>query len=197
MARGDAKRSSDIDLLIVGKSGRLFTVRFFATFWMSILGIKRSKDTKQNHAGKICLNYYLADDYLKIPTGRGEKIDRYCALNYSKAKYLEGDYRLFEKFIKANQQLFQKYHDLGCHPELDSGSRLSRFRIKSGMTFMGTRIIEKMLPGKSGDWVEAKLKSSQIRRIESDPITQKYPELIVYNDRELRFHPPKSVSSIK
>ena len=53
------------------------------------------------------------------------------------------------------------------------------------------RLSEVFLSGRFGDWLERKLKSIQIKKIESDPRTKKYPLLIVYNDRELRFHPPK------
>jgi len=44
------------------------------------------------------------------------------------------------------------------------------------------------------NWLESILKKYQIKKIESDPRTKKYPALIVYNDKELRFHPPKAGS---
>jgi hypothetical protein len=59
------------------------------------------------------------------------------------------------------------------------------------------RIWETILRGRFGDLVESKLKSMQVRRIESSPMTKKYPELIVYNDKEMRFHPPKLAESKK
>lgn len=234
LAQGRSKESSDIDILIIAKNGRIFIARFFVNAFSSILGIKRSKDDSKSHAGKFCFNYFLTEDYLKIPVGRGEKIDEYCAQNYSASKFVAGDRGLFEKFLRANKELFIKYGceitksklqisnpptghvcrqageagknpnykfknnriPLKCHPELarpERGRRVSgsycnlkrsrnkftRFQIKSGMT------------AHAGDWFEKIAKKYQIKKIESDPRTKKYPNLIVYDNRELRFHPPK------
>ena len=54
------------------------------------------------------------------------------------------------------------------------------------------RIMESFLKGKTGDRLENKLKNIQTRSIEKDPRTRLYPQLIVYNNREMRFHPPKT-----
>lgn len=185
-ATGHISRDSDIDFLLIVRSGRIFTARFFAVLSMKLLGIKRSKDENENHAGKVCLNYYLADNYLKIPDGRGEQIDKYCAMNYSQAKFVAGDHSLFEKFYEANRKFFGKYQIVNHKSQTSPKSQNNKFQKKmtliSHVSSLNTQI---------GDWLEARLKSAQIIKIESDPITSKYPDLIVYNDKELRFHPPK------
>lgn len=192
-ASGDEGPNSDIDILLVAKSGRVFTLRFFSVLTVSILGIKRPNIRSADHRGEVCLNYYLTENFLKIPVGRGEAMDRYCAENYSKSKFMAGDHSLFEQFMRENQKLFSKYLS-SPFQRGPLGSRRgftdSRFPIKSGMTYRWN-FIEKILSGNSGDRIESWLKSLQIRKIESDSITEKYPDLIVYNDRELRFHPPK------
>ncbi len=51
---------------------------------------------------------------------------------------------------------------------------------------------ERRLTGILGDWFEFQVKRFQIWLIEKDARTWKYQDYIVYNDRELRFHPPKN-----
>jgi hypothetical protein len=156
---------------------------------MIFLGIKRSSNPEKEYAGRICLNYYLADDYLQIPTGRGTKIDRYCAENYAKAKFLSGDYSLFSRFLQRNIKLFHKYGvKLGVpYNEFSGGTQYAAPII--------TKMWEKILSGKFGDRVESKLKSSQISRIEANPIARNQSDLIAYNDKEIRFHPSKTVQN--
>lgn len=179
LAKDKSKESSDIDILIIAKSGRIFSGRFFVNAFSMILGIKRSKDEKKSHAGKFCFNYFLTEDYLKIPTGRGEKIDKYCAENYSQSKFVAGDYYLFKKFLKTNEQLFHRYgfhSNLSFPPKREPKKLLKIYRTMSWC----------------GDLFESWAKSYQIKKIESDTRTKRYPNLISYNDKELRFHPPKS-----
>lgn len=191
-AVGRVSRESDIDFLLVVNSGRIFTARFFAVIAMQLLGIKRSRDESKNHAGKVCLNYYLADNYLKIPEGRGEKIDKYCAQNYSQAKFVAGNYQIFEKFMWTNKKLFDKYH---FELRIPSASlRAGKNQESRGEHHTSHSSFHKTT---FGDWLEARLKSAQIMKIKSDSVTSKYPDLIVYNNRELRFHPPKVVHKVE
>lgn len=185
LASGGHKKSSDIDILIIAEDGRIFTARFFVNVLAIILGIKRSSNRNKPHAGKFCFNYFLTKSFLRIPTKRGEKIDRYCADNYSKSRYIAGDIELFKKFMLCNDGLFQKY-----------GFKYKKFNIKN----KNYRLKVKNIPSKRipvllfGDWFEGVVKKYQIKRIESDSRTKKYPDLIVYNDKELRFHPPRVVA---
>lgn len=181
LAAGTAKESSDIDILIVAKSRRIFTTRFFIISIASILGIKRSKEDGSDHSGKFCFNYFLTEDFLKIPTGRGEEIDRYCADNYSKSMFMAGNMELFKRFIEENGTLFSKYNFKARTPNDNSKD--------ANKGFLQT-LLELILGGRFGDWFERSVKNYQIKKIEKDSRTTRYPELIVYNDKELRFHPP-------
>lgn len=193
LAQGKAKKYSDIDILIITKAKRIFSARFFVNIFAKILGIKRSKDENKSHSGKFCLNYFLTENFLKIPVGRGEKIDKYCAENYSKSVFLAGDCRLFVKFMCRNWKLFKRYNceiDLPkgpkkyCHPDI-------RQPADEGPHSYGILRHRNKMAQNDNSWFENWAKKYQIKRIEKDPRTQKYPELIVYNDKELRFHPPK------
>jgi len=208
LASGNHKESSDIDILIIAKSGRIFTCRFFVNLFATIFGIKRSKDELQSHAGKFCFNYFLTENFLKIPTGRGELMDRYCAENYSRSKFIAGNIGLFEKFMRANKKLFDIYN---CHPrpalgsahvlsaverdwghaiESKHGNPYARACQSPCFTNSKLQVVQKLFEFLLGNWFERKTKYWQIKKIESDPRTKKYPKLIVFNNKELRFHPP-------
>lgn len=169
LAQGNANENSDIDIMIIAKAGRIFSARFFVNAFGTIFGIKRSKIETKGHAGKFCFNYFIADNYLTLPIGRGEKVDSYCAKDYSQSKFIAGDRTLHQQFLTKNEGLFKKY-----------GYKISVIKSQIPITRLKTNRFEK--------WA----KQYQIRKIESDPITKQYPNLIVYNDNELRFHPPQS-----
>ncbi|MEK9156162.1 MAG: nucleotidyltransferase domain-containing protein [Patescibacteria group bacterium] len=225
LAQGKARPDSDIDILVIGRDGRIFTARFFILLLSTLLGVKRSSDDAKSHAGKFCFNYFMTTSYLKIPAGRGTAMDRYCAENYSKSVLVWGDKKTFRRFFEENERLFalaQKSKDKDQNHGLKIGMneicanilRTNLKRVRSsrliGFTSNNTsrykphqdfpiyttmvRLIgifgEMMLGGRFGDWVERILKKIQIRRIERDPRTARHPNLIVYNDQELLFHPP-------
>jgi len=195
LAQNKSKESSDIDILIIAKSRRIFSARFFVNVFGTIFKIKRSKDEVSGHAGKFCFNYFLTEDFLKIPTGRGEKMDCYCADNYSHSRFVAGDMKLYEKFMKENQGLFEKYGFKITKSKLQMTNKNPNYKFENDIMF-SLRIKSGMIHC-IGDWFERKVKLYQIKKIESDPRTKKYPDLIVYNDQELRFHPPKSELRIK
>ena len=178
------KESSDIDILIIAKNKHIFTARFFINFWTIIFGLKRSKNSEKFHAGKFCFNYFLTESFLRIPTGRGDRIDRYCADNYSKSMFIAGDIQLFKKYMRTNQSLFRKYGFLNQKSKIKNQNDKSKS--KNHWLQHASELI-------FGDWFESWAKRYQIRHIKSDPRTKKYPDLIVFNDKELRFHPPNKL----
>ena len=209
--RWKMKLSSDIDLLIIAKSGRIYTCRAAVLFWTALTGLKRSNNENKSHAGKFCFNYFLTEGFLTIPHDRGKEVDKYCAENYSKSILLWGDEKLFDKYMKINwkwmkhylpqisnlksQNYISKTEKLrDCHCE-ESATRQSKF-VYSRDSYIHSRsamqyAIEKLLSGNCGNRIENLFKTIQIARINKDPAVKKYPEYIVYTDRELRFHLPK------
>lgn len=188
-ALGAANSRSDIDLMIVAKHGRIYTVRLFANFLAIVFRQKRARNPNIDHSGKFCLNYFIADNYLQIPTGRGHEIDAYCAKNYGRSILLFELGPVFQQFLAKNRALFEKT-EMKRNQEL-----LTYFPIqKTPSTILCTIIrsfFEFVLSGSIGNLLERRTAKTQIRSIESDPITKKWPKYIVYNECELRFHPPK------
>lgn len=197
LAQGVSKKNSDIDFLVICKSGKIFTARFLSTFLVWLTALKRSSNESKYHGGKICLNYYLTDEYLIIPHNRKDDINRYCAENYSKSRFLAGDVELFEKFMKANDKWMKKYFQITSHKEqeINKSQTVVIARSSLNMQLNNLRIqqlFETLLSGNFGNRVESWLKRIQLDRINRDPRTKKYPDLIAANDKEMRFHPPKN-----
>lgn len=191
LAEGRARPDSDIDILIIAADGRIYTVRFLVNLLAIITFQKRSKDEAKNHAGKFCFNYFMTTSYLKIPVGRGGAMDQYCAYNYSHSRLITGNREVFKEFLIENQPLFSLViSGIATPPENYRGAR------NDLIMRMVARFCELWLSGIFGDWLERRLKNWQVERIEHDARTRRYPDLIVYNDRELRFHPPKSEKDV-
>lgn len=189
LAQSKIKSKSDIDLLIIAKSGRIFMARSLCLFVVWLSGKKRSSNEQKSHAGRFCLNYFLTSDFLIIPHNREKKINKYCAENYSQSVLLAGDEELFNKFMQKNWSWMKKY--LGIQ-KLEFKSQNYNVKVKNNDKKRA--FSEKMLGGKFGDNLEQWLKKIQLKRINCDPRTAKYPDLIMANDQEMRFHPPKERS---
>ena len=191
LATGRAKQGSDIDLLIITTDRRIFTARFFVNSLLQVLGQKRPSLENKTHSGKFCPNYFLNESFLKIPIGRGEKIDHYCADNYSRSVLVAGDKATFQQFLSVNKALFAKSASFSS-VEKDYRKILKvQFPIKpNSFVKIIKHLFETGLTGSFGEWLESKLKAWQIKKITMDQRTKKYPNLIVFNDKELRFHPP-------
>lgn len=195
LAQGKSTETSDIDILIITKDGRLYTARFFLITLGFLTGIKRSKNNTYSHAGKFCFNYFLSDYYLKIPTGRGQKMDQYCADNYKASILIWGRQSTFIDFERINEALF------GCSGVENQSPKepyVDYFPVPDNKYWYFLKLLaEKLLSGRFGNWLESRSKQLQIRLIQRDDRTSRYPNLIVYNDQEARFHPPKNEGQIK
>lgn len=190
MAEGIINKSSDIDILVIAKRGRIFSCRAAVLFWAYLSGLKRSADQTKNHAGRFCFNHFLTDNFLLIPCGRGEKMDRYCAEDCSKSRLVWGDEKIFDKYMNVNMKWMKKYLRENSKSKYQNPTKYQTSNIK--LFIWKAKILEYVLKGKFGNWVEKVLKNIQIKKINKDPRVKRYPQLIVFNDRELRFHPPKN-----
>ncbi len=195
LAQGKSSYSSDIDLLIICKNSRIFTARFFSILAVWITGLKRSPNEAMEHSGMFCLNYFMTEDNLVIPHDREKSMNKYCAINYSNSLFMCGEAKIFIKFIENNIVWMQNYLSSCELEKLVARLNIAKSKNKN-FKDSRPRFIEKLLSGKAGDRLEQNLKNLQVRRIKQDPRTQKYPQLIVVNDKELRFHPPKNNSQL-
>lgn len=191
LVRGEDKKESDIDFLIIAKRGRLYTARFFAVMLAELTGYRRKGDKV---AGRICLNCYLSDANLDI-TPQNPKSKKKVARAYKHLIALvdEGDYE--KRFFKENKW-FDKYKVSGARYSDNLKEKLL-YLINDRIyrtDFTGRRALkpkkwgERILSGKFGDFLEKKLMDYQVKRILAG---KKAGDEIVCRKNEIRLHPKK------
>lgn len=185
MTTGEAKEASDIDLLIVTTPKRLYTARFFATFWATATGLRRTAKT-QNPSGKFCLNYYLTADNLDIRphTARCAKFHRHIIRIWDR----DG---IHERIYRQNQWLRNfsvKIARVGDIEQLNSIFPVDRMLVLSLLR----RPAEFLLSGRLGDFFEKKIGRYQRAKIVNSHLYKKNKKTIIASENELRLHPKKA-----
>lgn len=202
LAVGNVDNESDFDLLIGARRGRIFTARFFATAYFGLFGWRRSKEHgNAQAANKMCLNHFVtpATYRLQLPH------NAYWEILYQRLVPVYGSEQNLQAFFDANS-------DWAGQRVIGADERY-RHHVPSASKVL----IEQLLAGSIGDWIERRLKSMQVRRIErglheavgartlhqmtvqgaGEAAVVKLPPLIVYTDEELEFHPDPAVIEIK
>lgn len=175
MTRGEMRKESDIDFLIIAKQGRIWTTRFFVTILTHLTGHRRYKNKV---AGRICLNRYQTDQFLEI-----KPHDFYHARTFSSLVPLY-DQNLYPKYQKENK--WMEGLNFKVQPT---------FKIKlANSSLLGflQKIQEMILSGFIGNWLEKNLRSYQRERILRDKRTIEAPKgRIRISDWEICLHPKK------
>lgn len=169
LARGEARKESDIDFFIVTAKERIWTCRALVTLLIELMGIRR---TDEKIAGRICLNRYQTEDYLEI-----EPHNAYHKNDYSQVWLLSGEEEVGLKYQSSNKWIgkFKKHE---------------KIVIKTWPKKL-VKLLEKIISGKFGNFLEKKLKKYQKNRILKDPRTAASKGKIRVNDKVLAFHPIK------
>lgn len=178
IVRGEENSKSDIDILIIAKSGRIYTCRAFATLLVHLTGWRRHD---KKIAGRICLNCYLCD---KSPSIFPE--NKKSAAKVAKAyKYLIClvDDGVSKKFFTQNKWFNDHKVDGSMHSQF-----LKEFVFKNFPLAKKNNYLNKVLDRKFGDFVESKLMAYQQKRILKGK--QKDDEIFV-NERAIKLHPKK------
>jgi len=180
LSSGKARAESDIDFLVILKKKRIWSGRFFTTAIIQLMGLRR---TPEKIAGKICLNYYLTEDYLKVL-----ELEKNASC-YSSIIVLLGNRRIFEKYCQANAW-FKKFKQAVRTQDLNKifWQNVIFFPLQI-CQFLLEFIFELVF----SDWGERQLKVYQIKKIAANPLTKLAKKNEIYlSDRELRFHPSKT-----
>ena len=163
---------SDLDVLVVCAHGHIWMGRFLMTMMTQFMGVRRHGD---KHADRVCLNYYITDASLEVPTK-----DLYAAHEYSFITPLYGR-DVFVRFMKANQWI-KKYkpqyvvHDAVGERCLDEQPLLLLVR-RSAEVLLG------------GSWLERLMRTVQQKKITANPKTQYPGAIIIATDGCLTFLP--------
>lgn len=178
VVRGEDTKKSDIDFLIIGHSGRLYTVRFLATVLVALTGWRRHGNRV---AGRICLNCFLNDKRPNIMP-HDPKSKKKVAWAYKCTIPLVQEGRMAEKFFKTNEWL-KNYKVNGHKYSENLQERVFRYH-----PIRRTKRSEKLLSGRFGDYVEKKLMNFQIKRILQ---RKEVGDETVATKLEIRLHPKK------
>lgn len=176
MAVGNTGKDSDIDLLIIVKTGRIWTTRLLVTILLSILGARRHGKFIKD---RICLNHYITDTSLKINFP-----SLYNAQTYVHLIPILGDAKMFTRFQKENSWVREK---LPFYLSTSNGGNLKY--LKSSLFL---RVIaglgELVLREKWGDFVERILAGWQ-RKVIGRKTDASGRGRITVDDTQLEFHP--------
>lgn len=177
LATNNTRKKSDIDLLIIAKSGRIWLARVLVTLFIQIIGARRSKKVT---ADRFCLNHYIADELPHIPFH-----SLYNAQSYTRLVlvYQKDKKNIFMKFQESNSWLKEylfnyRRQETNLHTIKSNG-----FLAKTSLFF------EYILGGFLGNILEKIFKTYQSYRIRKDPLTQKRGGRVTFDDSQLEFHP--------
>ncbi len=180
LAMDNTKKESDIDLLIVTRAGRIWTCRGLTTLFIHCLGQQRHGSLTKD---RFCLNHYLTDKFLKIPSASLYNAQTYAHL-VPMWESKESDVPEYKQFQRANQWI-NNY--LVFYPQSQQGYLR---QIKPNQSFAFSRKLrEFILNGRIGDTLEFILRKIQAKRISKDPLTYQSAGRVVFNDQQLEFHP--------
>lgn len=99
LAMGNAEGESDIDLMIISKSGTLWTTRLITLLFLDLLGIPRRKYGDRNQKDKLCLNIWLDETSLTWPK---KNRNSYTAHEICQTRPLVNKDKTYDRFIYEN-----------------------------------------------------------------------------------------------
>ncbi len=155
VVRGEENSQSDVDILVIAKSGRLYTTRFFATFFIALTGWRRHGE---KISGRICLNCYLSDKNLSIIPEDKRNMAK-VAKAYKHMIVLVDD-GLEKKFFGVNKW-FEDFEISGeSHAKVLKELIFNKFPL-----FRRNHLVEKLFFRRFGEYVEKKMMNYQTKRI--------------------------------
>lgn len=173
LVTGALRESSDFDVLVGAREGRILTNRFFAVL---VLGLTRNWKHKMHERGvakdMMCLNHFVTPKAYKLRPPYTE----YDREVYSKLVFVVGNEEKAREFFEANDWL--KIKEPHRRDSWYLGDKKSVVR----------KVLELFLGGKFGDLFE-KWMSFQTRKIR-EGLPAKMPEgaRFVCSEHELEFH---------
>lgn len=132
---GKVDVSSDIDLFIVAKRGRLFTVRIFVTIFFQIFAVRRHGNKE---AGRFCLSFFIDDSVMDLES-IAIKNDIYLAFWINNLKPIIDSGCALE-FIGANHWI-----DSYFYTEVDLDMSYCNWRPSGIFNFLIPNFFEKLM----------------------------------------------------
>lgn len=178
MALGNAGPTSDFDIFVVSRSGRLYTSRFFLWLISSLLGARR-KPSDNIAPDKLCFNHYISDGnmFLKYQS-------LYTAQLYSSLKPVFMPDNVFNDFFRANNWINKYLYNFSPQKDFVRRSVSNNFILN-----IIRYSLEFILNSRFGDFLENILRKYQQSKINKNPLTGQPGGRVVCSYDELEFHP--------
>lgn len=180
LAIDNSKKDADIDFFIVARKKRIWLVRFMVTFAVWIIGEWRHKDRVSE---KICLSFYVTEEFLNLSHLAIKPYDIYLANWIHQLRPVLFREKIYEEFILKNQWVGDYLINFGkienfYHPEFKQSRILVLVR----------KVLEKILDGWIGDTKEAIFRFFQKIKISHKIAPHEIPTAVVVSDKVLKFH---------
>lgn len=175
LAFGKIDEKSDIDLFIIAKSGRLFTVRILVTLILHILGVRRHGS---KIAGRFCLSFFVDDDFLDLSKIALQN-DIYLAF-WIKSMIPLIDDGISEKFLIINSWAREYF-------ESEDDFVIDKSHVLAGKNFL-KKNFERIFDGKFGNWFEMEMKKWQLKRANKKAENVDTGASLLIGNHILKFH---------
>jgi hypothetical protein len=182
LAINNTNENSDIDLLIITKPNRLFISRLILTFWLHIFGIRRHG---KKVAGRFCLSFFITENALDFESIRKEPLDIYLSYWLANLQPITGNRETYHQLLLQNNEWMKHVFATPPHPNLH------HFKDTKKWTKALKKIQEKILGGRWGSKIEAKLSKWQIARAKEKKEALGLNEndsAVIINKDMLKFH---------
>ncbi len=176
VASGWPTKESDVDLFVVVEPNHLWLTRSLFTGLTALLNKRRHGARISDH---LCLSFYVTEHNLNLKGVRITEPDVYLTYWAEQLMPIFGPPDLYPRFLLANNWLLQNTPNV----ELKV---IHQNTVKIWPGFLKVKeIIEQLLGGQIGDWLEKKAKYYQLARMKR---TTDSPPNVVISDTMLKFH---------
>lgn len=186
LALSNTRPTSDLDMFVVARRGRIWTARLFLLAAAQLLG-RRRKHWDEQAPDRLCFNHFISDESLTMPAAVR---NLYTAVAYTRLVPLFGE-QVFKKFVRANAAWMKTYL---MYSDALSLAAKQAVAIPSPLLFF-KRLIESVLLEPMGDVLEAWAEKIQRRAIAKHREPGRTGRIAI-SHQELAFHPDSRVPDI-
>ncbi|MFA6525183.1 MAG: hypothetical protein WCT33_02815 [Patescibacteria group bacterium] len=182
LAYNNASNLSDIDVFVILKQDRLWQTRFFVSVVTHLMRMRRHHRLVSN---RVCLSFYVTDGHLDLEKLMIQPLDPYFIYWYGQLVPIYDHQNNFNNLIAANKWI-EKYL-----PNLIINKPVLRRSVKDTKQSLAIkRIMETMLGGSFGNFVEKIMKNIQKRKMISNKKSKMWEKstAVIIQDDILKFH---------
>ena len=184
LALGSTGPDSDWDMFVVARAGRLYTARACLLAAARLMGRLRTKHDSVA-PDKFCFNHYLTTDGLAL---RHHSLYVAHAVNMIVPVH---DPEGWLVRLRAQNRWTEQWLALAGAP-LTVRRTLAPSRPLDAVR----RLLERLLNGRAGDWLERRLAAWQKSRIHREPATHEQGGRVTADEHELEFHPRSAEAAV-